>query len=74
MLTVVHFYAQLAAHDLHQEVKQWSSQDNDIVAAAKRTALNTGKLSQMVGNVGGGRYSKRDLVKHDIRDLTLSSE
>merc|ERR1719232_2593123 len=29
----------MAAHDLHQEGKQWSNKDNDIIAAAKRMAL-----------------------------------
>ena len=38
----------MAAHDLHQEVKQWSSKDNDIIAAAKRMALLMAKLSQLV--------------------------
>ena len=38
----------LAAHDLHQEVKQWSSKDNDIIAAAKKMALLMAKLSQLV--------------------------
>jgi len=38
----------MAAHDLHQEVRQWSSKDNDIIAAAKRMALLMAKLSQLV--------------------------
>ena len=38
----------MAAHDLHQEVKQWSSKDNDIIAAAKKMALLMAKLSQLV--------------------------
>ena len=36
----------LAAHDLHQEVRQWSSKDNDIIAAAKRMAFLMAKLSR----------------------------
>ncbi len=50
---------QLAAHDLHQEVKQWSSKDNDIIAAAKRMALLMAKLSQLVGK---DARSKRELI------------
>ena len=38
----------MAAHDLHNEVKQWSSKDNDIIAAAKKMALLMAKLSQLV--------------------------
>ena len=49
----------MAAHDLHQEVKQWSSKDNDIVAAAKRMALLMAKLSQLVKEDAG---SKIDLI------------
>jgi len=49
----------LAAHGLHQEVRQWSSRDNEIVAAAKRMALLMGRLSQLVRGEGG---SKRDLI------------
>ncbi|XP_059099435.1 vinculin-like isoform X3 [Tigriopus californicus] len=49
----------MAAHDLHQEVKQWSSKDNDIIAAAKKMALLMAKLSQLVNEDTG---SKRDLI------------
>jgi vinculin len=38
----------MAAHDLHEQVKQWSSQDNNIIAAAKKMALLMAKLSQLV--------------------------
>jgi len=48
-----------AAHDLHQEVRQWSSKDNDIIAAAKKMALLMAKLSQLVQEDSG---SKRDLI------------
>jgi vinculin len=50
----------MAAHDLHQEVKQWSSKDNDIIAAAKKMALLMAKLSQLVNM--GKPGSKRDLI------------
>ncbi|XP_071743097.1 vinculin isoform X10 [Lepeophtheirus salmonis] len=49
----------LAAHDLHQEVRQWSSKDNDIIAAAKKMAHLMAKLSQLVGEDSG---SKRELI------------
>jgi len=49
----------MAAHGLHQEVRQWSSRDNEIVAAAKRMAVLMGRLSQLVRGEGG---SKRDLI------------
>jgi len=49
----------MAAHDLHQEVRQWSSKDNDIIAAAKKMALLMAKLSQLVQEDSG---SKRDLI------------
>ncbi|KAK6639942.1 hypothetical protein RUM43_008219 [Polyplax serrata] len=49
----------IAAHGLHQEVKQWSSKDNEIIAAAKKMALLMGKLSQLVRGEGG---TKRDLI------------
>ncbi|GFS81009.1 vinculin [Nephila pilipes] len=49
----------IAAHGLHQEVKQWSSKDNEIIAAAKKMALLMAKLSQLVRGDGG---SKRDLI------------
>ena len=49
----------LAAHDLHQEVKQWSSKENEIIAAAKKIALLMARLSQLVrGDTG----TKRDLI------------
>ena len=49
----------MAAHDLHQEVKQWSSKDNDIIAAAKKMALLMARLSQLVQEDSG---SKKDLI------------
>ncbi|XP_074659984.1 vinculin-like isoform X2 [Tubulanus polymorphus] len=49
----------MAAHALHLEAKQWSSKDNEIIAAAKRMALLMAKLSQLVRGEGGG---KKDLI------------
>ncbi|XP_064476948.1 vinculin-like isoform X2 [Ornithodoros turicata] len=49
----------IAAHGLHQEVKQWSSKDNEIIVAAKRMAILMARLSQLVRGEGG---SKKDLI------------
>ncbi|UYV84949.1 VCL, partial [Cordylochernes scorpioides] len=49
----------MAAHGLHQEMKQWSSQDNQIVAAAKQMAL---LMAQLSGLVRGEGSSKKDLI------------
>jgi len=49
----------MAAHALHMDMKQWSSRDNEIIAAAKRMALLLAKLSQLVRGEGG---SKKDLI------------
>ena len=38
----------MAAQDLHEEVCNWSSKDNDIIAAAKKMALLMAHLSQLV--------------------------
>ncbi|CAD5226598.1 unnamed protein product [Bursaphelenchus xylophilus] len=48
-----------AAHNLHQELRQWSSQENEIVAAAKRMAILMARLSQLVRGEGG---TKKDLI------------
>uniref|UniRef100_A0A1I7WB35 Vinculin n=1 Tax=Heterorhabditis bacteriophora TaxID=37862 RepID=A0A1I7WB35_HETBA len=48
-----------AAHNLHNELKQWSSQENEIVAAAKRMAILMARLSQLVRGEGG---NKKDLI------------
>ena len=50
----------MAAHELHQEVRQWSSKDNDIIAAAKKMALLMAKLSQLV-QVGPFLFRSRSL-------------
>lgn len=49
----------MAAHGLHQEVKQWSSKDNEIVSSAKRMALLMARLSQLVRGEGG---TKKELI------------
>ena len=50
----------MASHELHQEVRQWSSKDNDIIAAAKKMALLMAKLSQLV-QVGPVLFRSRSL-------------
>ncbi|XP_067124487.1 vinculin-like isoform X3 [Centruroides vittatus] len=49
----------MAAHGLHQEVRQWSSRDNKIIEAAKKMALLTANLSNLVRGEGG---TKKDLI------------
>ncbi|KJH48075.1 vinculin family protein [Dictyocaulus viviparus] len=49
-----------AAHSLHNELRQWSSQENEIVAAAKRMAILMARLSQLVRGEGG---TKKDLIE-----------
>lgn len=50
----------IAAHGLHQEVRQWSSKDNEIIAAAKRMAVLMARLSELVHSDSKG--SKRELI------------
>lgn len=50
----------LAAQGLHQEVRQWSSKDNEIIAAAKRMAVLMARLSELVRADSKG--SKRELI------------
>ncbi|XP_026474060.1 vinculin isoform X3 [Ctenocephalides felis] len=50
----------MAAHGLHEEVRQWSSKDNEIIAAAKKMAILMAKLSQLVRSDSKG--SKRELI------------
>lgn len=50
----------LAAHGLHQEVRQWSSKDNEIIAAAKRMAVLMARLSELVRTDSKG--SKKELI------------
>lgn len=50
----------LAAHGLHQEVRQWDSQDNELIAAAKRMAILMARLSELVHS--DSKNSKRELI------------
>jgi hypothetical protein len=38
----------MAAHDLHSNVNQWDSSDNEMIAAAKRITLLMAKLSSLL--------------------------
>ncbi|KAG6439878.1 hypothetical protein O3G_MSEX001169, partial [Manduca sexta] len=38
----------VAAHNLHKAVREWSSKDNEIIAAAKRMAILMARLSELV--------------------------
>ena len=50
---------QMAAHDLHLNVNQWYSTDNDMIAVAKRITLLMARLSELVrGDTG----NKKDLI------------
>ena len=61
----------MAAHDLHQEVKQWSSKDNDIIAAAKKMALLMAKLSELVREERGANSKVRRIFEPKLRLLML---
>ena len=52
---------------MHHELTQWSSENNDIVAAAKQVALLMGKLSKLLNsnnnnNSGEAKRSKKELI------------
>ncbi|CAH0599023.1 unnamed protein product [Chrysodeixis includens] len=50
----------VAAHNLHKAVCEWSSKDNEIIAAAKRMAILMARLSELVRSDSKG--SKRELI------------
>ncbi|CAG9796238.1 unnamed protein product [Diatraea saccharalis] len=50
----------VAAHNLHKAVREWSSKDNEIIAAAKRMAILMARLSELVRS--DSRGSKRELI------------
>ncbi|XP_053618878.1 vinculin isoform X2 [Plodia interpunctella] len=50
----------VAAHNLHKAVREWSSKDNEIIAAAKRMAILMARLSELVRSDSKG--SKRELI------------
>lgn len=49
-----------AAHGLHKVLREWSSKDNEIIAAAKRMAILMAKLSELVREDSKG--SKKELI------------
>ncbi|KAI9589212.1 vinculin [Glossina fuscipes] len=61
----------IAARGLHQEVRQWSSKDNEIIAAAKRMAILMARLSDLVQS--DSRGSKRELIA-TAKQIAESSE
>lgn len=50
----------MAAHDLHVNVNQWYSTDNDMIVVAKRITLLMARLSELVRGENG---TKKDLIK-----------
>lgn len=49
-----------AAQGLHKFVREWSSKDNEIIAAAKRMAILMARLSELVEE--DSKNSKRELI------------
>lgn len=49
----------MAAHDLHLNVNQWYSYDNDIIAVAKRITLLMARLGELVRGDNG---TKKELI------------
>lgn len=45
---------------MHQEVHQWDSKDNELIAAAKRMAILMARLSELVHS--DSKNSKRELI------------
>ncbi|KAH7640725.1 hypothetical protein HUG17_8194 [Dermatophagoides farinae] len=60
----------MAAHDLHQEVRQWSSKENEIIAAAKKMAIHMARLSTLCG----GQGTKKDLIACAKQIAEMSEE
>ncbi|UJR37879.1 hypothetical protein I4U23_030569 [Adineta vaga] len=60
----------MAAHDLHLNVKQYSSNDNQLIALAKKMAHFVAQLSLLIRGETG---TKRDLISTS-RDLSNMSE
>ncbi|XP_030059065.1 vinculin isoform X3 [Microcaecilia unicolor] len=60
----------VAARQLHDEARKWSSKGNDIIAAAKRMALLMAEMSRLVR---GGSGNKRALI-HCAKDIAKASD
>ncbi|XP_041466875.1 vinculin-like isoform X1 [Lytechinus variegatus] len=59
-----------AAYDLHVETAQWSSKDNDLIAAAKRMAQLMAAMSK---HVSGEKTSKKELIEI-AKKIALASQ
>ncbi|XP_018424796.1 PREDICTED: vinculin isoform X3 [Nanorana parkeri] len=60
----------VAARQLHEEARKWSSKGNDIIAAAKRMALLMAEMSRLVR---GGSGNKRALIQC-AKDIAKASD
>ncbi|KAM4837491.1 vinculin isoform 3-T3 [Callospermophilus lateralis] len=60
----------MAARQLHDEARKWSSKGNDIIAAAKRMALLMAEMSRLVR---GGSGTKRALIQC-AKDIAKASD
>ncbi|XP_070833496.1 vinculin-like isoform X6 [Chaetodon trifascialis] len=60
----------VAARQLHDEARKWSSRGNDIIAAAKRMALLMAEMSRLVR---GGSGNKRALIQC-AKDIAKASD
>ncbi|XP_069096939.1 vinculin isoform X2 [Pleurodeles waltl] len=60
----------VAAQQLHEEARKWSSKGNDIIAAAKRMALLMAEMSRLVRGVSG---NKRALIQC-AKDIAKASD
>lgn len=57
---------------LVQELRQWSSHENDIVAAAKRMAILMARLSQLVRGEGGTKKDLIDCARVSLNNLNFN--
>nr|XP_046213545.1 vinculin-like isoform X1 [Oncorhynchus gorbuscha] len=60
----------MAARQLHEEARKWSSKGNDIIGAAKRMALLMAEMSRLVRGAGG---NKRALIQC-AKDIAKASD
>uniref|UniRef100_A0A8C5BRI4 Vinculin n=1 Tax=Gadus morhua TaxID=8049 RepID=A0A8C5BRI4_GADMO len=60
----------MAARQLHEEARKWSSKGNDIIGAAKRMALLMAEMSRLVR---GGSGNKRALIQC-AKDIAKASD
>jgi hypothetical protein len=54
-------FIKIAAHDLHINVNQWQSVDNDMIIVAKRITHLMAKLSELVER--GANANKKELIE-----------